>query len=1045
MSRPNDEVTPQGQQFGGEIPEANDKAFDIFILPDSTKDNAGGDTGIKRQQSYGGDFAETTGMDTGKSLKGNDKDSIWTPEERKAFEEQEEKDFAKWEKDHEWLTKDEEHHQQKKEKREIIHTPSLTTETPRHDADAVDQKIPNLPATPTTTDESTTCVQMTLEQRATLMLLDRDFKGLGELIASFEDRKEAPTIGESIGFTGLFDQAIENGVSSFLGIPDAWEKFKFSESRKNKKGKWQDSNGHNYCVEWATIKCNQSTHYVKLRILPKTTNVMGKFKFASTYHTMPIVNIPPDPIWNRCYSLLNPVTLALSLANFAKPPYVWKTIPGPCMFVPLGHWKGECNLYDSSLGNLAVNIMPAFLKPCYWESKNIGGYLEAQGLTQDCTLSCLFGGEFSITECGQDATPVPYNAITGLVGPDLFSCLHNLFGVLGNHVGLAGGVLVAAADSFVTGFEDGWEAGLTQFGIALVATAAGAAGGKAMSKLGGRLNLGESGLAKKIKGSKFLKGPVYDKATKIFDGASGLGLRLEMEKLGGRIDKLPFDKHLERLLFPKLRKAIGSEGAGSTTQTASEGGGGGPEVRRTMDENPTDIMDRAKELDGKIKKTQADNERLTIQNEGFEEDIATSNKKIDNLESKKNRTPNNGDGSTPTRKDRDKTSTDLHNEAEDYKNNVNTHNQTIKDLDKEYVKNKKDIKNNNENIEKKQARNTQIDNEIEVKRQKKIKEIDQEIENKKEQKRNEINQLQERVNREQAEIDRQKEQLRRKVKEEQAQIDKEVEELKGVKKVYEDAGDTDAAGKVDEKIEAKKNEKPASQEAYEKKQNEKPASQGELENAQNDQQYKSDIQSLENEKKGYVEKKDDSMKKLKNYDELTKEKERNNEEIEQLQENNRKLEERQKNIPGEKKEAKTKRDKEQKNYDITKKQESEALKKEKKQAAKDKNNEKITQNKTRDKYDENVTELTGLTSEHPTIKQYLLERYWMDTPIPFLEQIPPYLKSVAETILRAVLPSKEEKPEIDDNACKEIFNGRLEEMRKNPCYVSKPSPAIEIK
>ena len=275
--------------------------------------------------------------------------------------------------------------------------------------------------------------------------------------------KTATDIGEGLKFWNLEDEK------------DYW-------SRRAKKGEtYKDSNGNSYCTEWATIKCNQSTHFLKLRLLPGLRKMKAAdIPIASTYDNLPLINVPLEP-WNRCYSLLNPATLAATTAHFAATK-VWKIIPMPCLFVPLGHWKGMANVCDSELGNFAIALIPTYIKAFDWWFWDMADYPKAQALTQDCTLSCLFAGEITINQCGQkDATKVPYNIVTGLIGPDIFSCLHNALGVLSNHVGLAGSLLIAAADSIVTGIEsDSVAEGFKQFAVQAVMIGVGARIGKSM-------------------------------------------------------------------------------------------------------------------------------------------------------------------------------------------------------------------------------------------------------------------------------------------------------------------------------------------------------------------------------------------------------------------------------------------------------------------------------------------------------------------------------------------------------------------------------------
>lgn len=285
-------------------------------------------------------------------------------------------------------------------------------------------------------------------------------------------------------------------ISLATAGPDDFASF-FTLRNKNKKpDRWKDmARNRVYCVDWCSIKCNQATHFVKMTAGPigmrniKIKDDRGFDHYClDTKDVVPVLNIPMT-LWNKCYSLLNPITLSLTLANFAKPPYVWVTIPGPCIYIPFLFWKGNEDI------NFMVSAIPPLLRNVGWMCTNLYGYWNTQNLTKDCTLTCLWGGEFTIYDSGQDAKPIPYDMVTGLIGPDIGAMLHNIIGVAGNFFpGGAKGLLMQAGagilDSVVSGFENAgenegfsWQA----FGQGVLMTGVGMVVGAGSSKMTSKL------------------------------------------------------------------------------------------------------------------------------------------------------------------------------------------------------------------------------------------------------------------------------------------------------------------------------------------------------------------------------------------------------------------------------------------------------------------------------------------------------------------------------------------------------------------------------
>ena len=277
---------------------------------------------------------------------------------------------------------------------------------------------------------------------------------------------------------GILEAIDPFGISSGV-MEGAWIDFTFTPGADSVNN-WTDCQGVEYCTEWASIKCNQATHFLKLRTPFGARNGQAGGKdqhyTATLLDIVPCLNIPLTP-WNKCYSLLNPVTLSQTLSNFAATK-VWTVIPGPCLYVPFGKWKGA--LLPEMPGSFMLNVIPPGIRTLF--DGGLFSTWEFSALKKDCTLTCLWGGEFSIVECGQHAKPIPYNAITGLIGPDLFSCLHNVIGILSNNLGMVGSVICAACDSIITGIEAGPEAGFKSLAVQAVGMVLGAKAMKGLSK-----------------------------------------------------------------------------------------------------------------------------------------------------------------------------------------------------------------------------------------------------------------------------------------------------------------------------------------------------------------------------------------------------------------------------------------------------------------------------------------------------------------------------------------------------------------------------------
>lgn len=232
-----------------------------------------------------------------------------------------------------------------------------------------------------------------------------------------------------------------------------------------------------YCTEYASIKCSQSSHFLKLQVLP----MMNRPKFGPFNHhgatvtdCIPEVNYPVFTApWNLCFSLLNPQVLAATTAKFAATG-TWSTVPMPCCLahLPIGVW-------GKSVGEMKLKYIPHTGGLSFLSFRNLALFFrsnpETDCLTKNCTLTCAWLGTITIASSGRDeANPVPYNPVDGLIGPSVFDCLRNACGMLMNYTGLGGMAALAALDSVFAGLQKGFETGDPMEGLfAGLKTAAG--------------------------------------------------------------------------------------------------------------------------------------------------------------------------------------------------------------------------------------------------------------------------------------------------------------------------------------------------------------------------------------------------------------------------------------------------------------------------------------------------------------------------------------------------------------------------------------------
>ena len=218
-----------------------------------------------------------------------------------------------------------------------------------------------------------------------------------------------------------------------------------------------------YCTEFASIKCTQSSHFLKLTQVPGINRpTFGPFNHhgAATTDCIPEINYPVfSASWNLCFSLLNPLVLAATTAKFAATG-TWSTVPMPCCLahLPIGTW-------GKSVGDMKLKYIPhtggleqfcSFRNWALFFKSNP----ETDCLTKNCTLTCAWLGTITIASSGRDEkNPAPYDCITGLVGPSIFDCLRNACGMLMNYTGLGGMAVLAALDSVFAGLQKGFETG----------------------------------------------------------------------------------------------------------------------------------------------------------------------------------------------------------------------------------------------------------------------------------------------------------------------------------------------------------------------------------------------------------------------------------------------------------------------------------------------------------------------------------------------------------------------------------------------------------
>ena len=270
-----------------------------------------------------------------------------------------------------------------------------------------------------------------------------------------------------------------------------------------------------YCTEHASIKCSQSSHFLKLQVLPIGVRPQygeGPLRHRGALVTdcIPEINYPVYTApWNLCFSLLNPLVLAETTAKFVATG-TWSIVPMPCCLshLPVGIWK-------KSVGEHKYSYVPHTGIARGLSFRNLSLFFNSDpkvdALTKNCTLSCAWMGTISIVSSGRDEkNPAPYDPITGLIGPSAFDCLRNACGMIMNYTGLGATAAIAALDSIAAGlqegFENGFEAGLkTGLATALGYGAGFAIGGLAVkggSKLAGSkfgqagINLGKSISAK---------------------------------------------------------------------------------------------------------------------------------------------------------------------------------------------------------------------------------------------------------------------------------------------------------------------------------------------------------------------------------------------------------------------------------------------------------------------------------------------------------------------------------------------------------------------
>lgn len=254
-----------------------------------------------------------------------------------------------------------------------------------------------------------------------------------------------------------------------------------------------------YVTEFASIKCSQSSHFLKLQ-LPIPIGQRAKYGEGPLKHRgamvtdcIPEINYPLFLApWNLCFSLANPQVLALTTAKFATTG-TWTIVPVPCCLghLPIGIW-------GKSVGNHKYSYVPHTGFASLLSFRNLALFFnkdpKVDALTKNCTLTCAWMGTISIVSSGRDEMdPSPYNPVTGLIGPSAFDCLRNACGIIMNYTGLGASMAIAALDSvaaglkegFENGFEEGLRAGLRtafNYGVGFAIGGGLAKGGKMIGK-----------------------------------------------------------------------------------------------------------------------------------------------------------------------------------------------------------------------------------------------------------------------------------------------------------------------------------------------------------------------------------------------------------------------------------------------------------------------------------------------------------------------------------------------------------------------------------
>ena len=196
-----------------------------------------------------------------------------------------------------------------------------------------------------------------------------------------------------------------------------------------------------YCTEWATIKCSMSSHYLDLTLDPLVKvnprrKTYGDRKHLEAVQTDAIrdVNVPVlKAPWNLCFSLVNPLVLEATLAKFALTG-TFTIIPLPCCWSCgiYGTWNGCEGATGVSRIGIPKTSLGAYKTTMDSGMPSTGPKVPA--LTKKATLSCAWLGTISIVTSGRNDHEVPYDLVTGLIGPSVFHLLRNACGILMNYV-----------------------------------------------------------------------------------------------------------------------------------------------------------------------------------------------------------------------------------------------------------------------------------------------------------------------------------------------------------------------------------------------------------------------------------------------------------------------------------------------------------------------------------------------------------------------------------------------------------------------------------